>query len=118
MANELTVTTSLSYSKSNDTVNRSKSSQITVSGSVRASGVQVIGTSEETLQIGDVTSVGVVFIQNLDPTNYVEVAAVPSERFSIKIKAGEGYPFRATGNTIYLRANTAAVKVAYEVFSE
>lgn len=118
MANELTITTSLSYSKSSDTVTRSKTSQITVSGSVRASGVQTIGTSEEALAIGDVTSVGVVFIQNLDPTNYVEVAAVPSERYSIKIKAGESYAFRAVGNTIYCKANTAPVKVAYEVFSE
>lgn len=118
MANELTLNTSLSYSKSSDTVNRSLTKQITVSGSVRAAGVQIIGTSEETLAIGDVTSVGIVFIQNLDSTNYVEVAAVPSERFSIKIKAGEGYPFRANGNTIYLRANTSPVKVAYEVFSE
>lgn len=118
MANELTVTTSLSYSKTNDTVNRAKSCTVTVTGSVRHGGVQTIGTSEEALALGDVSSIGWVYIQNLDGTNYVQIAAIPSEKFTIKLKAGEACAFRSSGNTVYAMANSAAVKVAYEVFSD
>ena len=117
MANELTISTAIGYSKSNDTVNKSHSKQITVAGSVRASGVQSIATSETALDLGGVTAVGIVFLQNLDPTNYVEVGTTTAV-YAVKIKAGEAFVFRSDGNTVYCKASTAAVKVAYEVFSE
>lgn len=34
---------------------------------------QTIGTSEEALQLGEISAVGAVFIKNLDETNYVEI---------------------------------------------
>jgi hypothetical protein len=119
MANELQLSTSAAYTKVNDSKSFAFSDTVSVSGSLRAGGVQLIGTSaEETLQIGDVTSVGWVAIHNLDDTNFVQVATVPSEHFTIKLKAGEACMFRASGSAIYCKANSAACKVSYEVFSD
>jgi hypothetical protein len=118
MANELTISQALSYSKSNDSKSLSFSDNVNVAGSVRHGGVQTIGTTEEALIIGDVSSVGWVTIKNLDNTNFVQIAALPSEHFTIKLKAGEACAFRAAGNAIYAKADTSPVKVAYDVFSD
>jgi hypothetical protein len=119
MANELTISQALSYSKSNDTNKAlSFSDNVDVSGSLRHGGVQTIGTSEESLVLGDVSSVGWVTVKNLDDTNFVQIAALPSENFTIRLKAGEACMFRAAGNAIYAKADTASVKIAYEVFSD
>lgn len=119
MANELSVQYGLSYSKGTttpDTDQVSRSFSLTVSGDARVSGVQSIGTTEEQLALGDVSSVGVVEIFNLDTTNYIEVGGTTGV-YTIKILPGEGYAYRSTTNNVYCKANTAAVKVAYKIFS-
>lgn len=116
MANELSVQSGLSYSKGGDVFSVSESVSITVTGTARISGRQNIGTAEEQLVLGDITSVGVVWIKNLDSTNYITVGTVAGQR-GFRINAGESYPFRAANNAIYCAANTAAVDVAYAVFS-
>ena len=116
MASELSVQSSLSYSKDGDIDQIAEAFTVTVSGTARISGRQTIGTTEETLALGDVSSVGVVWIKNLDSTNYVTVGTVTSQR-GFKILPGESFPFRAANNAIYIAANTAAVDVSYKVFS-
>lgn len=39
---------------------------------------QTVGTSEEVLDLGDITSVGAIMIRNLDPTNFVNVKTTTS----------------------------------------
>ncbi len=46
---------------------------ITPVSELRTSGVQSIGTTEESLVLGDVTSIGWVVIRNLDATNFVRI---------------------------------------------
>jgi len=119
MANELSVNYGINYSKGTtnpDTDQVARSFSITVSGDPRTSGVQTIGTTEEQLVLGDVSSVGVVEIFNLDSTNYLEVGGTTGV-YTLKILPGEGYVYRSTTNNVYCKANTAAVKVAYKIFS-
>lgn len=76
-------------------------------------GTQEIGTSEEALTVGDVSSLGLVVIKNLDETNFVEVGLTAS--YTIKLLPGQACLFPPAG-TLYAKANTAACDVEYYVF--
>jgi hypothetical protein len=79
-----------------------------------ASGVQPIGTSEETLSSGDLTTEGWLFMRNLDLTNYIQVG-FSTGVYGIRLEAGECAMFRAEpGATVYLKANTAACNLQYQ----
>lgn len=78
-------------------------------------GTQTIGTSEETLDVGDVSSSGLIVVKNLDDTNYVEIGLTGS--YPIKLKPGQFCVFPPTG-TIYALANSADCDVEFYVFPE
>ena len=119
MANELSHTLSIAYSKGtpSDIISRSESTQSTISGTAWESGRQTIGTTEETLSLNDVTSVGYVYVRNMDATNYVQIGTTTAQ-YSIKLPAGKDCWFYANGNTLYIKANTAACDVVYLVISQ
>jgi hypothetical protein len=77
MSSELRATFSLDVTKSNWNVNvPSISLTDDVSSNVAYSATWVIGTSYETLSIGDVSasSQSYLYLRNLDATNYVQIA--------------------------------------------
>lgn len=118
MANEMQISSSLVYTKVNDSRNTAFSFQDDVAGSLRFAGVQTIGTgAEEALAMGDMTDVGWVWVHNLDDTNFVLIATVPSEHFTIKLGPGKAHPFYSAGSAVYAKADTAPVKLAYELYS-
>lgn len=90
---------------------------VTVSGNKRMSGVASIGTTEETLPLGDIATVGWVVIRNLDSTNFITIGTTTGQ-LGMKLKAGESCSFRASANNIYLKADTAACNVSYDIFSD
>jgi hypothetical protein len=47
--------------------------QLTSAGKRMTHLVQNVGTSEEAIQLGEVTAPGAYFFKNLDPTNYIEI---------------------------------------------
>ena len=112
MANELTVTVSTAYTKGEvDIPSRTTRKTVTVTGNVLIEGVQSIGTSEETLALGEVATnlAGYIELINTDGTNYVEIGN-STGAYQIKLKAGEPAVFRLDGwAAIYAKANTAAV---------
>ena len=116
MANELSLQVGISYSKDGDVFTTNGGKTIDVSGTARMSGRQNVGTTEEQLVLGDVVAVGVVWIKNLSTTNFITVGTVTNQR-GFRINPGEEYAFRAANNAIFCAANTAAVDVAYAVFS-
>jgi hypothetical protein len=117
MMAELNILSSGTYSKSGDTVTRQNTNAVVVAGVKRAAGVIAVATSETPVPLGEVTSVGFVYIENLDPTNYVRVGC-PTGQYTNKFKPGEGYWFRASANTIYAIANSAPCNISYEVISD
>lgn len=75
---------------------------------------QQYGTTETALVSGGIANIGLFMLQNLDPTNYVEVLASSGGTVIGKMLPGECYgPIRrGSGLTNpYLKANTATCKI-------
>lgn len=73
-----------------------------------------IGTSEEVISAGDVTTLGYVCFRNLDATNYVDIGPESGGALVglIRLEPSDVALFRLKpGVTIRAQANTAAVKV-------
>lgn len=75
-----------------------------------------VGTSEEALELGEISTVEFVVIKNTDGTNYVEVDCdfVTTFDTDIQIDAGKSAIFKPSG-TVKVKANTAACIVEYIV---
>jgi hypothetical protein len=87
----------------------------------KASGIASINhAAHEAIAMGDVATAGWAWFENLDDTNYVELGVVVSATFYpfAKLKAGEGFPLRLGTNTPYAKADTAAVKLKYEIYDD
>jgi len=80
--------------------------------------IQNVGVTEESVTLTDFNGNGLIFLQNLDPTNYVEFGLTGS--YTGRLVSGDPpAAFRLnTGATLYLKANSAACDVqivAYDV---
>lgn len=117
MANEIKVSASLSCTNGNfilPTIGSAQQSitQTTLGGG--GPGYLSIGTSEEVVTFTDVSTLGWVFIKNLDSTNFVTFGPESGGAMVAvgKLKAGEACVFRfQTGITFRMKADTAACKV-------
>ena len=115
MANELKITTALRFVKGTINFDIAESDQyVDVSGDHSIYRTQEIGTSAETLDIGEITTVGWAFFRNLDNTNYVDIGYDDSGfKNLIRLKAGKYCIFRLAQNTPYAKANTANIDLEY-----
>lgn len=113
MANEITQTVQLTATKNSATVSLSTTKRITMSGDDMVQSTQVIGTTAETLSLGDISGApSQLLIKNLDATNFVEIGGDSGLTvFKIKILSGETVLIRPTSATIYAKADTADVRV-------
>ena len=119
MANELTVSIRLKFSKANTgEAKRAYSKSITVDGDSFVHGVQSIGTTEEEIaQLADLGTPGWVLLINQDATNYVE-AGKSTGVYTVKMEAGEPALFRLDGTALLAKANTSACLVEYYIFED
>ena len=116
MANELTVSCSLRFSKSGREADKAYGGiQLDVTGTKPMSHTQTIGTSEEALVVGDVGTPGYIIIKNLDDTNYVTIRASAGAADVVKLLAGEVALFRLAAAAPYAIANTANCDLEYTV---
>ena len=115
MANEITVTVRFGVSNGNyvpGTIS-DNNLQFDQAAAGAAGEIQNIGTSEESLDTGDLTTYGWLYLKNLDDTNYVQVG-FSTGVYGIRLEAGEPALFRTEpAATVYLKANTAACDVQY-----
>lgn len=114
MANEVTLAFRLDYTSSNKRIQiEIPSANVTVSGSRFTHTVQSVGTSEEALELGDISTGGLCFLRNHDTSNYVEVRSGTGATDFIRLNAGEFAFFRMSGDASapYGIANTAAVNL-------
>jgi hypothetical protein len=114
MANELSLVASASQTKNGATYSASYTDTVDVSGNTPVANVQSIGTADETLALGEISSLGWMIAKNLDATNFVEIGHT-SGTYSIKLKAGEFCSFRiGSGMTaIHAKSDTAACLLQY-----
>ena len=112
MANEVNLSATLRYSKSPTSASLTVTSQASQVGNKFESGIQSIGTVEESLQKGDVGSIGWLAVRNMDAVNYVELGSATGA-YSIKLVAGKGCVVPWNASDTFLKANTAACLVEY-----
>ncbi len=119
MAGTLSNTLTILYSNTNgDAITiTAPSITIAVANSPRIGPTTVsVATSDQTLAIGTIGTIGLVFVQNLDPTNYIEVG--PSSTYSIKVPPASAQSFYCDGWTaLHAKANTGACLLTYAAFS-
>jgi hypothetical protein len=115
MANELTLTFGLAFTKTGATFNRTAfTDTITVSGSHVAAGTQAVGTSAEALGKGDITTPGYLLIHNMDSTNFVQIGYDDSGfKHVVKVAATEWALFRLSQSTPQVKADTSGCNIEY-----
>jgi len=122
MANEITVSVSLSVINGDASFSRKVSAQQydqTASGG--RGGIQEIGFgAHEAILVTDVTTEGWCYFRNIDATNFVQIGIDVAATFYpiIRLEPGEPAIFRASqvaGATLYGQADTGAVKIEYRV---
>jgi hypothetical protein len=114
MANELTLSASIKFAKGSISVSEGKSGvQLDVAGDDFVTKTQNIGTSEEPLNLGDISTPGYVLMRNTDATNFVSVRSGSGAANLIKIPAGGIALFMCEASAPHVIANTAAVKIEY-----
>ncbi|TXH10002.1 MAG: hypothetical protein E6R03_15985 [Hyphomicrobiaceae bacterium] len=123
MANEIQVSASLSVQKGYLTARRSQTRSFTLNAAspAKAAGIASIGTAaHEALPMGDVGTAGWAWFENLDSTNYVQIGTDNGGAFIpfLKLMPGEPQLVRLGTNAPYAKANTAAVKLDYEIFED
>lgn len=114
--NELRLGITLNYAKGGAELNINKSITADSANALSADNIQLIGTSEETVNIGDIADALYVFAQNTDGTNYVQIGTATGE-YSIRLKPGQIAVFPPDTDTIYAKANTAQCAVRFAVVS-
>jgi len=122
MANEVKVGVSLTYAKNGKSFSAGKQGvQIDVSGDdYIADATQNIGTSEEAVSIGDITTEGILVIQNNDATNFVSLYGANGETAFAKIKPGDPpFIYRIhPDSTLYAKADTGACQISYTLIED
>ena len=90
MANEITLSASLAFSKGGIGSTLSDTAlEFDVSGTDYVQGTQGVGTTDEALDLGHITTPGYCYMKNTDSTNFITVRDADDQGDCIKIKAGE-----------------------------
>ena len=113
----IAVNGALTYVNGSDSVQRQFGGSFDQTGVPRKSTIESIGTTEENISLGDVSSVGWICIRNLDATNFITFGTVTNQR-GMKLKPGESHAFRAANNALFVKADTAACNVGIDIFSD
>jgi hypothetical protein len=125
MANEITV--SLRLQNANGALDSYNSGTRTFSVTQntaapnRVGGTQAIGTTEEAITVGDLTTEGYALFWNRDATNYVTIGVKPAATYypCARLKAGETCLLRLEPSvTFYAKADTAAVILQKEILDD
>lgn len=121
MSNEITLNASLAYadSESADELLRIVDKLANISTKKYVKAKQSIGTSEEAIGLGEVTSLGWALFVNRDSTNFISLKTATGGTIFAKLLAGEFAMFRfGSGVTApYAIADTAACQMEYLILS-
>jgi hypothetical protein len=111
MANEITATATLNITLTGQTASGTTTFQANLTGDFVGE-EQDIGITSETLGLGDITLPKVVYIRNMDTTNFVQVdSATTFDKFPQKIYPGQAVLLLPETATIYIKADTAPLKI-------
>ncbi len=117
MANEISISGNLRYSKDSASAALATSFRADQTGDKYQAGIQIVGTSEENLDKGDVVTIGFISVRNADDTNFITLATLTATP-SIKLKPGEGCLLRWSGSNVIAKANVAPCNVEYLILED
>lgn len=118
MAQELQIQGQLAFSKAGAALSTIfTNAYFDVSGSVGIKNEISVGTSDETLALGDISTIGWVYMKNLDATNYI-LAGADGTLYNNKMKPLEPMFVRWNGAAIHVKANTAPCLMEYMLISD
>ena len=114
MANEITLTNYFTYAVGGRTFvdQRIVAQSFDQTSNGMCDNIATVGTTEQTLDIGGIGTAGYALFVNLDSTNFVQIG-VATGVYTIKLKKGQFAVLPLAAKTLYAKADTAAVKVAY-----
>ena len=113
MAREIQYNVSINAVKGGARVSHAKAKTLNMTGDDMIQSTQLIGTTAELLTFDEISGApGVLLIENLDVTNYVEIdSEAAMGNFPQKLVAGDAILLRPQTGTIYARANFASVRI-------
>lgn len=113
MANEITQSIQISAAKSGASVSIQSRERFDMTGADMSQLTQNIGTTAETLNLGDITGAPrQLVVKNLDATNFVEVGGDSGLTvFKIKLRPLDCAVFEPNSGTVYAKADTASCLV-------
>jgi hypothetical protein len=113
MANEIYASLNFTARKNGAESSISSSFNLTMTGDDMIQNTQVIGTSSEAVDLGDITGApGAIIIKNLDATNFIEIGGDSGLTvFKTKLLAGQFTMFQPSSATLYAKADTANVRI-------
>ncbi len=119
MAGTVIVGASVQYSNNDAKISRIPAQDtVVVTGDGVMGGTQSIGfAAAENIVQGDLATIGVVWIHNLDATNFVQIGYdATGFKPTIKLLPGEFCVFRSAQTTLQAQADTGACLIEYYLF--
>jgi len=107
MANEIAVSFNITASKNGAQFSKSGSDSITMTGTYMSVGVELATTSDGTIPLGAIGTIGWIYIKNLDGTNYISIGGDGST-YPLVILPGEFLVARWNAAAIHCKAHTAS----------
>lgn len=89
-----------------------------VAGSVGNQEVQAVGITDESLNLGDISSIGYVFLKNLDATNSIQIGS-DGTLYPILLRANGGWAIMEwNAAAIHAKANVAPCNLQYTIIAK
>lgn len=119
MSSELQLQGSLKFAKGGANFEATfGSGYFDVAGSAGNKQVQAIGITDESLALGDVSSIGYVALKNLDATNSIQVGS-DGTLYPILLRANGGWAIMEwNAAAIHAKANVAPCNLEYTIISD
>jgi hypothetical protein len=120
VANELTATVNVTFNDTGESAPSVTALNINMTGTAVSKGRASIGTSEEALRLGDMTTTAncILVLKNLDSTNFVELRRATGSTKIVRYLPGECWPVRLGSEVTdpYLIADTAPCNVEWALY--
>jgi hypothetical protein len=115
MADEINLLTSFEFDKGGASLKRTAEQQkIDVSGDLYLETIASATSSGISVDKGDLATIGVARIKNLDATNYVR-AGDDGTNYPLRINPGESFIMRLNGNALHLKSYVVAQVESFDV---
>jgi hypothetical protein len=113
MAQEISVTVTAGITVSSQTVSGTSTYKDDLTGEYIGE-EQSVGTTAALIDVGTITTPAILYVRNLDATNYIEVDSISTmANFPQKLFPGEAVLLKPETGTVYAKAHTAPCQIFF-----